>query len=80
MQDVSGGVPVAVEGTAWPLFGMEVDVKQARDEIKVKPRARHTAVIYIPVVLKCSGGRRQCPNTQTCKACFDCMTPVTCHS
>ena len=34
MQDVSGGAPVAVEGTDLPLWGMEVDPEQAKDELR----------------------------------------------
>ena len=36
-QDVSGGAPVAVEGTDLPLWGMEVDVERARADIRVRP-------------------------------------------
>jgi hypothetical protein len=36
-QDVSGGAPVAVEGTDLPLWGMEVDVERARADIRVWP-------------------------------------------
>lgn len=38
-QDVSGGSPVAVEGVEWPLYGMEVDVEKAREEIKAMASA-----------------------------------------
>jgi len=31
---VSGGKPVAVEGTDLPLWGMEVDPEQAKDELR----------------------------------------------
>ena len=34
MQDVSGGKPVAVEGTDLPLWGMEVDPEQAKEEFR----------------------------------------------
>ena len=34
VQDVSGGAPVAVEGTDLPLWGMEVDPEQAKDELR----------------------------------------------
>ncbi|CAI5934720.1 unnamed protein product [Closterium sp. NIES-64] len=33
-QDVSGGKPVAVEGTDLPLFAMEIDPEQAREEFR----------------------------------------------
>ncbi|CAI5497376.1 unnamed protein product, partial [Closterium sp. Naga37s-1] len=33
-QDVSGGTPVAVEGTDLPLFAMEIDPEQAREEFR----------------------------------------------
>ena len=33
-QDVSGGAPVAVEGTELPLWGMEIDVERARAELR----------------------------------------------
>ena len=33
-QDVSGGAPVAVEGTELPLWGMEIDVERAKAELK----------------------------------------------
>jgi len=31
---VSGGAPVAVEGTELPLWGMEIDVERARAELR----------------------------------------------
>ena len=34
IQDVSGGKPVAVEGTDLPLWGMEVDPEEAKDELR----------------------------------------------
>ena len=34
MQDVSGGLPVMVEGTDGQLFGMEVDVEAAKAELR----------------------------------------------
>ncbi len=33
-QDVSGGRPVVVEGTDLPLWGMEIDVAAAAEEIR----------------------------------------------
>ncbi|GBG75288.1 hypothetical protein CBR_g19921 [Chara braunii] len=33
-QDVSGGVPVVVDGTDLPLYGMEIDPEQARQEFR----------------------------------------------
>ena len=33
-QDVSGGVPVAVEGTDLPVWGMEIDVERAKAELR----------------------------------------------
>ena len=33
-QDVSGGAPVAVEGTELPLWGMEIDVERAKAELR----------------------------------------------
>ena len=33
-QDVSGGRPVAVQGTELPLWGMEIDVAAAAEEIR----------------------------------------------
>jgi hypothetical protein len=33
-QDVSGGAPVAVEGTDLPLWGMEVDPEAAKEEFR----------------------------------------------
>ena len=33
-QDVSGGMPVMVEGTDGQLFGMEVDVEAAKAELR----------------------------------------------
>ena len=34
MQDVSGGKPVPVEGTALPLWGLEIDPDRARDDFR----------------------------------------------
>ena len=34
VQDVSGGAPVAVEGTELPLWGMEIDVERAKAELR----------------------------------------------
>ena len=31
---MSGGAPVPVEGTDLPLWGMEVDVEQAKEELR----------------------------------------------
>ena len=33
-QDVSGGQPVPVEGTALPLWGLEIDPDRARDDFR----------------------------------------------
>lgn len=34
MQDVSGGKPVPVEGTDLPLWGMEIDPEEAKEEFR----------------------------------------------
>lgn len=34
LQDVSGGQPVPVEGTALPLWGLEIDPDRAKDEFR----------------------------------------------
>ncbi len=34
LQDVSGGQPVPVEGTALPLWGLEIDPDRATDEFR----------------------------------------------
>ncbi len=57
VQDVSGGAPVAVEGTDLPLWGMEVDVERARGEIKVRPVSRDAAHWLLQLV-QCDGGGR----------------------
>ena len=33
-QDLSGGNPVAIEGTSLPLWGMEIDPEEAKEEFK----------------------------------------------
>ncbi|CAD7698448.1 unnamed protein product [Ostreobium quekettii] len=33
-QDISGGTPVQLEGTDLPIWGMEIDVQQARQELR----------------------------------------------
>ena len=34
MQDVSGGKPVPVEGTALPLWGLEIDPDRAKEDFQ----------------------------------------------
>jgi hypothetical protein len=34
MQDISGGVPVPLVGTELPIWGMEIDPEEARDELR----------------------------------------------
>ncbi len=34
MQDVSGGKPVPVEGTALPLWGLEIDPDRAKEDFR----------------------------------------------
>ena len=34
MQDISGGLPVPLAGTELPIWGMEVDPEQAREELR----------------------------------------------
>ena len=33
-KDVSGGMPVRIVDTTYELYGMEIDIRQARQEIK----------------------------------------------
>lgn len=34
VQDVSGGKPVPVEGTALPLWGLEIDPERAKEDFR----------------------------------------------
>lgn len=42
-QDISGGLPVPIEGTDLPLWGMEIDPEQAKEEFRLSSEVTKTA-------------------------------------
>ena len=52
LQDVSGGQPVPVEGTALPLWGLEIDPDRATDEFRAF-NARDDGKVSLAWVLTC---------------------------
>lgn len=59
-QDVSGGQPVPVEGTALPLWGLEIDPDRARDDFRAF-NARDDGKVRTPIA-----GHYAMHNTRPC--------------
>lgn len=43
LQDVSGGKPVPVEGTDLPIWGLEIDPEEAKEEFRVFNQKTNTS-------------------------------------